>query len=101
MPFLTPNKENKILKGLKHAEMKPSPLPDECMEGTRQDILQEIENWVANIGTSNVLWVIGHPGVGKSAIASTVVNNLRSHKRLGASFFFQRAYASVSSAHAL
>ena len=71
------------------------------MEGTRQDILAEIENWAANENAPNILWMKGHPGVGKSAISTSLVENLRLSGRLGSSFFFRRERASVMTPHAL
>ncbi|PVF91455.1 hypothetical protein CPB86DRAFT_661767, partial [Serendipita vermifera] len=72
-----------------------------CMEGTRQDILEQINVWVDDLDAPNILWLKGYPGVGKSAIASTLVSQLTTSKRLGSSFFFQRAKASVMTTHAL
>ncbi|KIM24262.1 hypothetical protein M408DRAFT_76226 [Serendipita vermifera MAFF 305830] len=66
-----------------------------CLEGTRQDILQNIRIWVADLEAPNILWVNGYPGVGKSAIASTIVEELHSSNRCGSSFFFQRERASA------
>jgi hypothetical protein len=64
-----------------------------CLQGTRQDILSHINEWVADLDAPNVLWIKGYPGVGKSAIASTMASTLRESGRLGSSFFFQRAKA--------
>jgi hypothetical protein len=72
-----------------------------CMEGTRHDILSQINTWIDDLDAPNILWLKGYPGVGKSAIASTLVSQLRTSNRLGSSFFFQRAKASVMTAHAL
>lgn len=66
---------------------------DECLDGTRQDLLFEIDQWVQDIEARNILWLTGSPGVGKSAIASTVVKRLHKMNRLGSSFFFHRRNA--------
>ena len=71
------------------------------MDGTRQDVLKNIDEWIEDMTASNILWIKGHPGVGKSAIASTVVNRLRGSKRLGACFFFERAKADILTPFAL
>jgi len=42
------------------------------MEGTRQTILQEIENKVKSADSHNVIWIRGSPGVGKSALAASI-----------------------------
>jgi hypothetical protein len=63
------------------------------MPGTRQDILAHVMEWVADLDAPNILWIKGYPGVGKSAIASTLASTLQESGRLGSSFFFQRAKA--------
>lgn len=71
------------------------------MEGTRKDILERIDKWTTDLDAPNVLWLIGHPGVGKSAIATNAVAKLRASKRLGSSFFLQRQNAAVMTPHSL
>jgi hypothetical protein len=71
------------------------------MDGTRRDVLKNIDKWIEDMAASNILWIKGHPGVGKSALASTVVNRLRGSKRLGSCFFFERAKADVLTPFAL
>jgi len=71
------------------------------MEGTRRDILARIDAWVADIDAPNILWLNGHPGVGKSAIASSLVENWRSSGRHGSSFFFRRERSNVMTPNAL
>jgi hypothetical protein len=71
------------------------------MDGTRQDILARIDAWAAKIDAPNILWLNGHPGVGKSAITSSLVENWRSSGRLGSSFFFRRERANVMTPNAL
>jgi 2-phosphoglycerate kinase len=65
------------------------------MEGTRQDILKRIDAWTTDFDAPNILWLKGHPGVGKSAISARVVERLGAAKRLGSRFFFQRQAASI------
>ncbi|PVF93217.1 WD40 repeat-like protein [Serendipita vermifera] len=88
------------------AELKPkgidwSSLNDGCMEGTRQDILDQVNDWVADFTTPNILWLKGHPGVGKSAVAASIVFRLQESKRLGSSFAFQREKADLSTSNSL
>jgi NACHT domain len=71
------------------------------MEGTRQDILEGIDAWTTDFDAPNILWLKGHPGVGKSAIAASVVERLGAAKRLGSRFFFQRQAASSMTTNAL
>lgn len=71
------------------------------MDGTRQDILTTIDGWIEDLHAPNILWLRGHPGVGKSAIAASVVKRLQSSRRLGSSFFFQRDKAILTTPAAL
>ena len=66
------------------------------MDGTREDIMAKIDEWCDNLDTSsNILWIRGFPGVGKSAIAQKLASKLKSSHRFGSSFFFQRELATV------
>jgi hypothetical protein len=71
------------------------------MDGTRQDILATIDEWADDFDAPNILWLTGHPGIGKSAIASSLVEHLRGKLRLGSSFFFLRARAASMTPNAL
>jgi len=42
------------------------------MKGTRQSILQEIEDKVKSSDGHNIIWIRGSPGVGKSALAASI-----------------------------
>ncbi|KIM24806.1 hypothetical protein M408DRAFT_75367 [Serendipita vermifera MAFF 305830] len=72
-----------------------------CLEGTRQHVLEKFRTWATDLEAPNILWISGYPGVGKSAIASTIVEELRSSSRLGSSFFFRRERASAMTPNAL
>jgi hypothetical protein len=61
-----------------------------CMEGTRENILREIDAWLVDVIAPNILWIKGCPGSGKSAIASSLVSSLTKRGRLGSSFAFNR-----------
>ena len=66
----------------------------ECLPNTRIDILTEIFAWVTVPDTkSNVYWLHGFPGSGKSTIATSVANIFRDLRRLGAFVFFMRGVA--------
>jgi len=70
------------------------------MEGTRKDILARIFEWVKDTNQSNILWLSGSPGAGKSAIASTVVSHLleessKNPQVLSSAFWFKRGDASL------
>ena len=67
-----------------------------CMEGTRQSILNQITDWVDSpqerIGASrsNTFWFYGSPGIGKTALAHSICENLHDKARLAGAFFCQR-----------
>jgi hypothetical protein len=63
---------------------------EECMDGTRKDVLATITAWTNNFDTQNILWLSGSPGAGKSTISSSVISTLFRNKRLASKFFFQR-----------
>ena len=93
-------KYEKLLSKLRPTLEHGSPI-EECMDGTRQNILGIISNWLANADAPNILWLKGHPGLGKSAIAASVIEQLRESKRLGSSFFFKREQAGAMTTNAL
>jgi len=66
------------------------------MEGTRTTILQEIENEIKNVNAPNVIWIRGSPGVGKSALAASIVNRLMDQKRHVIPFLFNRTQSTVT-----
>ena len=72
-----------------------------CMEGTRKGVFRKIDSWLDDFATHNILWISGSPGVGKSAIMSSLESRLRTIGRFGASFFFDRGNVSLSDPTAL
>lgn len=89
------------MKRLRPKGVEANPLTTECMEGTRQDILSDVDNWANNFESKNVLWIRGFPGVGKSTLASSIVSRLRAHHRLGSYFVFDRAKVTLATPNAL
>ncbi|PVG01360.1 WD40 repeat-like protein [Serendipita vermifera] len=89
--------DDAVLAELKPRDLEPSTQKAGCMDGTRQAILADIEKWTTDLDAPNILWLKGYPGVGKSAIASSIVQRLLSAKRLGSCFFFQRDKATTMS----
>jgi hypothetical protein len=74
-------------------------LPDECLSGTRESILSEIEEWINRPPDEEdrcVYWLHGVAGCGKSAIASTIAQRFRAMKRC-ASYFFDASKQANSS----
>lgn len=65
---------------------------DACYPGTREFIIDKINNWVFDNKSEepNVMWIHGFLGSGKSTIAHTISEKYRSEKILAAAFFFPR-----------
>ena len=67
-----------------------------CMDGTRQSLLNQITDWVANkSGQANVLqrnayWFYGSPGIGKTSLAHSICANLHERNYLAGAFFCRR-----------
>ncbi|KAJ5313615.1 uncharacterized protein N7443_000499 [Penicillium atrosanguineum] len=63
---------------------------DECLPGTRTDILHQIREWALSPQERCIFWLSGMAGTGKSTISRTVAKFFHQAKSLGASFFFKR-----------
>ncbi|XP_006455290.1 hypothetical protein AGABI2DRAFT_121219 [Agaricus bisporus var. bisporus H97] len=59
-----------------------------CFPGTRSQYIEDIVNWATTQSAFPIYRMTGPAGVGKSAIAHTCAEELRSQRQLGASFFF-------------
>jgi NACHT domain len=88
--------ESNILKQLDPVKAANYKKDRSCMEGTRTAILNEIVAWAAtpfdpatqlDDSTSNVFWLYGMPGLGKTSVANSLCDRLRGSGNLGGSFF--------------
>jgi hypothetical protein len=61
-----------------------------CYQGTRIQVLQQIDTWASDEGSECIFWLNGMAGTGKSTISRTVAQNFSAKGELGASFFFKR-----------
>ncbi|KAF7506684.1 hypothetical protein GJ744_011513 [Endocarpon pusillum] len=61
-----------------------------CYQGTRVELLRQIDIWASDRGSECIFWLNGMAGTGKSTISRTVAQNLADVGDLGASFFFKR-----------
>ncbi|KAJ7496294.1 hypothetical protein B0H11DRAFT_2226760 [Mycena galericulata] len=69
--------------------------PPKCHPDTRNEILDRLWNWASETEcTSNILWLYGPAGAGKSAIAQSFCEELQLADRLGGCFFFKRGHPS-------
>ena len=85
-----------LLTRLKHVETGYD-LTLCCMEGTRGTLLNHIMVWVANESdTSNIYWIHGLPGIGKTSLAHSICEMLHNKQRLAGGFFCQRDDANMS-----
>lgn len=64
--------------------------PPICLEGTRVDILREIQHWGNGHREECMFLLKGLAGTGKSTLARTIAHHFNEKGRLGASFFFSR-----------
>ncbi|KAJ6549791.1 hypothetical protein B0H19DRAFT_1237004 [Mycena capillaripes] len=65
------------LEKLRHISYDVS-LRSECLPGTREDILDDISKWLTiPSDTSNILWLSGVAGSGKSSIATSLSQRFR------------------------
>ncbi|KAF5344552.1 hypothetical protein D9756_011528 [Leucocoprinus leucothites] len=76
------------------------PLAKECMKDTRVAILSDVDDRVRDHEGSNIIWIKGFPGVGKSALASTIVSRLRGRGELLSYFVFDRAKPTITTTRA-
>jgi len=73
-----------------------------CMEGTRKFILKLIAAWVLdaqdrNHGLrTNIYWIYGSPGIGKTSLAHSICANLQDQERLAGAFFCKRDDTNLS-----
>ncbi|KZP27158.1 hypothetical protein FIBSPDRAFT_948802 [Athelia psychrophila] len=66
---------------------------DQCIPGTRRDVIDEILAWALHPSkgdNSNVFFLHGVAGIGKSAVAATIATHLSKMDRLGAFVSFDR-----------
>jgi len=68
-----------------------------CMEGTRGALLNQVMAWAVNESdTSNLYWIHGLPGIGKTSFAHSICERLHNQQRLAGAFFCQRDDANMS-----
>jgi hypothetical protein len=67
-----------------------------CMDGTRQALLNQIVDWVANKSEQenalwrNACWFYGSPGIGKTSLAHSICASLHERNHLAGAFFCRR-----------
>ncbi|KAH7127356.1 hypothetical protein EDB81DRAFT_697528 [Dactylonectria macrodidyma] len=61
-----------------------------CLETTRVDLLQQINEWAECQTSKSLFWLNGKAGTGKSTISRTIARRFDADGCLGASFFLKR-----------
>ena len=71
-----------------------------CFAGTREKLISDIKSWLAEKqgSGSQVFWLNGIAGIGKSTVARTVAAFAEEQRVLGASFFFSRTDGRINPA---
>ncbi|KAF5356096.1 hypothetical protein D9756_004383 [Leucocoprinus leucothites] len=65
--------------------------PPRCSENTRASLRNEVLQWRGNPSREQrLLWYMGPAGIGKSAIAQSIAEELEETGHLGGTFFFSR-----------
>ena len=67
-----------------------------CLEGTRKEILLQLEHWLMDEQDQRIFWLNGLAGTGKSTIAQTFAEMGFTYGKLGASFFCSRDFGERS-----
>src|SRR5258706_1937249 len=73
-----------------------------CMDGTRQSLLNQVMDWVANksgqenLLRGNVYWFYGPPGIGQTSLAHSICASLHERKHLAGAFFCRRDNPNLS-----
>ncbi|KAJ3735609.1 WD40-repeat-containing domain protein [Lentinula guzmanii] len=70
-----------------------------CLEGTREDIIERISQWINSPNGSQTLLLCGEAGTGKSTISHTIGSKFE--RELGAFFGFNRTLAAGTPSNAL
>ncbi|KAH8806929.1 hypothetical protein DL96DRAFT_602527 [Flagelloscypha sp. PMI_526] len=72
-----------------------------CLPNTRRDVISHLRDILTNTTGSNICIVRGHPGTGKSSVATSLAQEFASTGILGAQFFCRRDESAAHSARNL
>ncbi len=86
---LAPNEDAELADSLGPV-IQTSQLNLRCLDSTRGKLLSKIISWFESDTDPNVLWLSGAPGTGKTAIAWSLVAELKNQQRSAGAFFFRQ-----------
>ncbi|KAI0296962.1 WD40-repeat-containing domain protein [Multifurca ochricompacta] len=61
-----------------------------CLEWTRKNLLLDVISWFDSTTEPNILWLVGAPGSGKTAISWSLIAELERQQRSAGEFFFRQ-----------
>ena len=95
--ILDNQKLNKIKQGLGFTLTTKTTFK-ECQEGTRTEILSEVDQWASNSSPDPypLLWITGPPGIGKSTLIETWVQKALENEKHPDAIYSVGAYYSFS-----
>ena len=88
--MLLDNMDHIVDAGYRHSNQEG------CLQGTRRNVLQQLEDWLGDEQGKQVFWLNGLAGTGKSSISQTFAQTASAEGKLGASFFCSREYEARS-----
>jgi AAA ATPase domain len=81
---------NEILAPVVEATYRRSGRVATCQDGTREELLSQINRWIEKCSDQPICWLNGPAGSGKSAVSQSLAIWCTSQGILAASFFFLR-----------
>ena len=72
-----------------------------CLENTRVQVLQEVEQWARTSTSQSIFWLRGMAGLGKSTVAISLAERLKQVSPTVATFFFRRGFGDLGNARKL
>ncbi|KAH9057607.1 WD40-repeat-containing domain protein [Lactarius vividus] len=85
--YLAPDEDTELAETLEPV-IQTSQLNLRCLDSTRGKLRSKIISWFESDTDPNVLWLSGAPGTGKTAIAWSLVAELKNQQRSAGAFFF-------------
>ncbi len=93
--------DRKLLEQIRPKDFEAIKIVDGGLEGTQEELLSNVDDYLDDFEKPNILLIHGHPGAGKSTLASTIASRLRNRRRPVSYFVFERAKAGVTTPSAL